>query len=580
GRVTPVGAIGGELARYQFHPALSDACGHAMVATTSLERTDGATGGAFVGGGVGEVRLHRPARGNVFWSHATLRTPPAGAARNVVYGDVRVYDEQGALVSETLAARLWYLDTAEATNLLGAPVDWFHAVDWVESPAPLDQTAGPRAAAVGAWLIFADERGLGARIAEQHAGALLVRPDDSFELSEHGATIRVDCPDDYARLLAAVPTAAAIVHLWSLDAGPAHSRAALTRGVESTLNLVHACAATSVRPRVWIVTSGAQAALQRERPRSPLGAALWGLGRTLSAEHPELWGGLIDADVVNADAGDANTASSIAREIRLGGREDKLALRDTRRLVPRLVRHAPTAARTVAVRGLGTYLITGGLGGIGLAVAGWLVERGARDLVLVGRSGLPHRDSWPTLDPSSPDGRRAAGVRALEATGARVDVAALDIAAPGALATHLARRSADGSPPVCGAVHAAGLLDFRALDDETIELAQRAMAAKVDGSLALYDAVRGPALDFLVLCSSTAALLHSPLLGAYAAANSCLDALAHCWRAEGAPALSINWGTWSDVGMVVSSGRTMTGDMLRGVRMMSSAQGLSALGAL
>ena len=109
GRVRVVPALDGDTARYRFHPAVSDACGHALVATMPSDRNDSATGGAFVGGGVSEIRFYRSPIGGTLWSHAVLR-PNVDGPQNAVVGDVEVYDESGALVSETLGARLWYLD--------------------------------------------------------------------------------------------------------------------------------------------------------------------------------------------------------------------------------------------------------------------------------------------------------------------------------------------------------------------------------------------------------------------------------------------------------------------------------------
>ena len=138
GRVTIAGGIARDVAAFQFHPALSDSCGHALVATVALERDDAATGGAFVGGGVGEVHLFRRPRGRVLWARATRRTPPKGSAGNLIFGDVAVFDEDGTLINETTAARLWYLDAESRDSLVGAPPDWFHAVTW----EPAD-SAGP-----------------------------------------------------------------------------------------------------------------------------------------------------------------------------------------------------------------------------------------------------------------------------------------------------------------------------------------------------------------------------------------------------------------------------------------------------
>ncbi|HXS85984.1 MAG TPA: SDR family NAD(P)-dependent oxidoreductase [Mycobacterium sp.] len=182
-----------------------------------------------------------------------------------------------------------------------------------------------------------------------------------------------------------------------------------------------------------------------------------------------------------------------------------------------------------------TYLITGGLGGIGLATASWMVERGAKHLVLLGRR------------PASEAGQRA--VDDLRANGSEVVYARADVAHTDQLAPVLESIRAT-MPPLRGVVHAAGILDdgiVARLDDRRL---REVMAPKLDGAWNLHTLTRDAALDFFVLFSSAAALLGSPGQAHYAAGNAFLDALAWHRRAHGRPALSINWGPWAGVGLV------------------------------
>ena len=182
-----------------------------------------------------------------------------------------------------------------------------------------------------------------------------------------------------------------------------------------------------------------------------------------------------------------------------------------------------------------TYLITGGLGGIGLATASWMVERGVKHLVLLGRS------------PASEDGQRA--IDGLRSNGSDVVYARGDVTHADQLASVLDSIRAT-MPPLRGVVHAAGILDdgiLARLDDTRL---REVMAPKVDGAWNLHRLTSAAALDFFVLFSSAAALLGSPGQAHYAAGNAFLDALAWYRRAEGKPALSINWGPWAEVGLV------------------------------
>ncbi len=186
-----------------------------------------------------------------------------------------------------------------------------------------------------------------------------------------------------------------------------------------------------------------------------------------------------------------------------------------------------------------SYLITGGLGGLGFTVARWLVERGARHLALVGRSG--------------PSESAQAAIQELEQAGAQVRVLQADVSQKEQVAKALAEMS-QTMPPLRGVIHAAGVLDDGVLRQQDRARFANVMGPKVNGAAALHELTRGLPLDFFVLFSSASSLLGSPGQGNYAAANAFMDALAHERRARGLPALSINWGAWGEVGMAAGLG--------------------------
>jgi acyl transferase domain-containing protein/aryl carrier-like protein len=193
----------------------------------------------------------------------------------------------------------------------------------------------------------------------------------------------------------------------------------------------------------------------------------------------------------------------------------------------------------VTIRPDATYLVTGGLTGLGLAVAQSLSAQGARHLLLMGRRA-PGADARVVID-------------ALESQGVQVSVASADVADAWQVAAALATIS-DGMPPLRGIIHAAGLLDDAVLAEMDWNRFSRVLGPKVTGTWNLHEQTQHAPLDFFVNFSSVAALLGSPGQSNYAAANQFLDTLAHARRANGQPALSINWGSWSDVGMAASLG--------------------------
>ena len=204
------------------------------------------------------------------------------------------------------------------------------------------------------------------------------------------------------------------------------------------------------------------------------------------------------------------------------------------KVVVRAAAHGDSTDRGVSLREDGTYLVTGGLGGLGLKVAEWLANRGARHLVLVGRSG------------ASPQAQSQ--LEALEKTGVRVAVRRCDVGNREAVAGLLSDIR-ETMPPLRGIFHLAGVLDDGVLGEQTRERFDRVMGAKMLGAWYLHELTQAERLDWFVLFSSAAALLGSPGQGNYASANAFLDALAQHRRWQRQPALSVNWGSWAEVGM-------------------------------
>ncbi|PRP97907.1 Phthiocerol synthesis polyketide synthase type I PpsC [Enhygromyxa salina] len=212
-----------------------------------------------------------------------------------------------------------------------------------------------------------------------------------------------------------------------------------------------------------------------------------------------------------------------------------------------------------------SYLISGGLGGLGLALARWMADQGAGHLVLLGRRGVTR------------DEQREA-IAAIEAAGTRVSVAPVDVADRPALAKIIAELPAE--LPLRGIVHAAGLLDDAMLVHQDVESFERVMAPKVAGAWNLHLLSAELELDFFVLYSSAASLLGSPGQANYVAANAFLDALAHHRLGRGLPALSLGWGVFSEVGLAAAAdirGARMSG---RGITELSPAQGVELFGRL
>src|SRR5208282_5568373 len=233
----------------------------------------------------------------------------------------------------------------------------------------------------------------------------------------------------------------------------------------------------------------------------------------------------------------------------------------------------------VSWRADGSYLITGGLGDLGLSVARWMVEQGARRLILMGRTKLPPRTRWNSAEAGSRLADQIAAIRELEGLGACVHLASVDVADEGQLGAFLNEFRAEGWPPIRGVIHAAGVLQDGLLLQLDAAALNSVLRPKMMGGWLLHRLLEDAHLDFFVLFSSAGSLLGQPGQGNYAAANAFLDALAHHRRAQGQPALSINWGAWSGLGFAdTSGGRRLAARLaLLGIRSIAPKQALEVL---
>jgi NAD(P)-dependent dehydrogenase (short-subunit alcohol dehydrogenase family)/acyl carrier protein len=253
------------------------------------------------------------------------------------------------------------------------------------------------------------------------------------------------------------------------------------------------------------------------------------LGAVIATEHPELWGGSVDLEAVErARRSERELATELADELTGEPGEDRVAWRGGRRLVARLARHMPARSAPVTIRRDATYLVTGGHGALGLAVAGWLAQRGARHLVLVSRRG-PGEDAQ-------------AAIARLSAEGVTVDSVLADIGVPDEVRA-LLQRIEERGPPLRGVIHAAGIVEDGLLVKQSWESFERVLRPKVRGAWHLHRNTRD--LDFFVHFSSASSLLGPHGQASYAAANAFLDALAYHQRAHHVPVVTINWGPWA-----------------------------------
>jgi acyl transferase domain-containing protein/surfactin synthase thioesterase subunit/acyl carrier protein len=565
---------------YEMHPAFLDACLHIYPALVQEYGDFAALPGelrrTFLPISLERVRFL--ARGlKEVWVHA-VRRPASGESQDTMTVDIRVLDDKGHEVA-TLGGLALKRLAPEDLRLAHADAieSWLYRMSWVPRPtlAPASQDRDSRSR----WLVFADEQGVAVELVRRLEGLAqkcrIVYPDWSLEGS--AAERIVDGVIDAA--LAEDQDYRGVIYLWGLDYHPISDMTPewLVRSerliVGGALALIRAMSRASQRfaqmPRLWLITRNSQRATSDARSAEPFPAILWGLGRTAALEHPKIWGALVDLDVRNSEAdggsgGIQTDVEALLREIWNPDEEKQVAIRPVGRLAARLVRLPPGKERPGRLfREDATYLVSGGLGSLGLKVAEWMAKCGARQLVFTSRR--------------QPKGRAAEAVRALEAKGIRPVVAVGDITEEADLNRILAEVRAK-MPPLRGIFHCAGMLDDGILDQMDWGRFSAVTGPKVKGSWLLHRATLRDELDHFVLFSSILSLIGSPGQSNYTAANAFLDALTEHRRAAGLPAVTLNWGPWAGTGLATVSGRR--GEAIwnsRGTRYIPPDRGIDVL---
>ena len=432
--------------------------------------------------------------------------------------------------------------------------DCLYAPTWMR-----DDSGVPDAARLsGNWLVLGDDDPLThavlAALRAAGAAAILVRRGPAFQrLDAAHFTTRHDSAEDMA-LLGKTTSPVGVIHLWSIthDALPARrvydALVALGVGLASdiggeALRVIHA--------------STRVASILDETGQQPHGALSLGPILVLPTEYPRLHLRSVDLEVGDALPDARSTAVALLREISITDGSTRSAWRGGRRWMLRHERVVLPASEALAspLKPRGIYLITGGLGGIGLSLAKWLARDFKARLLLTARSGLPPRVEWEALLAKRSARDRVVdailAIRAIEADGGEVIVAAADAADERAMAAAISEaRRLWGE--LNGVIHAAGVAGpgtiaalHRAADTQAV------LDPKVTGLEVLVRLLGEQPLDLVVLMSSINALLGAPGTCAYAAANAMLDAFADgssqpaAWQRV----VAINWGAWRDVGM-------------------------------
>ena len=449
-----------------------------------------------------------------------------------------------------------------ATQKRADIAQWCYAPVW--SSSPVAQANLPDGGAAGPWLIFLDKQGLGQqladRIARRGGDVFVVRQGDLFgDCGNREYLVHPGNAADYRALFNALGAGNVrprrIVHLWGMGgACDATVGSHLEHGFYSVLWLAQALAAVQpTEPSTLLLVHDGTQLVVGDEDVIPSKAAVLGLAKVISQEMGGVTCRCIDVEQSPESAQDQRLLRQLEWELTTADRDPAVAYRRGKRWVQRFEEfassdNAPTEPR---IRNRGAYLITGGLGGVGLVFAGHLARTASARLILTAQRTMPDRTSWGQWLEAHPEGDetsvRIRRVQQLEEAGAQVMVASVDAADLEQMSA-LVARAEERFGPIHGVIHAAGvtrgpsLAPLVQLDKEKCEQQFR---SKIHGLLVLEHLFAGRSLDFLMPVSSLSTVLGGLGFGAYAAANQFMDSLAQQQYQQGNEHwLSVNWDGW------------------------------------
>src|ERR1051326_6706689 len=487
----------------------------------------------------------------------------------------RYWVEAGTTAKTTEAEPAVQVNAKETANM-------FYIPSWKQAASP---EASGAAAEEYQWLIFADATGFGARIAETlgQENHVVVMPGEKFtRIDDRRYTIRPNREEDYNALFEELDKSQFspnhVLHFWSLklgQAGAVNSDAFTTSqqpGFYSLLYLAQNIGTRLRKPlKITVVSSDIFDVTGSENLR-PENATLVGPCKTIPAEYSGVICRLIDIDTeAIGTPREAELRARLLAELATEATESPVAFRGKHRWI-QTFDSLPLKSATNQPKRLrqgGVYLITGGLGGIGLVLAEYLARTVRAKLVLVGRSSFPNPSQWSdwlsTHAEADKISQRIKEIQSLEALGVEVLVCTADVAnlqQMQAVIESVHRRF--GS--INGIIHSAGVPSGGVIQLKNTAAVADIFSPKIKGLLVLDELLKAEQLDFFVLCSSLLSLTDHAGQVDYCAANAFLDAFAHSKSSNCKTfTSSINWDAWLEVGMAVDGQAELTASF-RGIR--------------
>ena len=509
--------------------------------------------GSFVSTGISDFEIHKPISENEATNFWIRVRQVAHNQANTLLVDMDVFENTGELLItiKGLKAQKTILETPE----LIIPKSKLFEVNWKKYDAN-KSFSREDLEKEGVWIILGEQSGISNHLVKKLDDArqdcVLIQSGLYFNQIENGDLPIYQINPLQKRHFKQIfeeeivnkkRNCKGIIHCWGFNNSDKYPN--INQIEESQLNgsmsVVHLLQAVSElqitpSPRLNIITNGTQFSNTKDEQINIAQAPLWGLARVIANEFPEVDCSRFDLKFTPAE----EDIDVLFEDLITNNSEKEIAIREQQRYVPRLEKHflnQKQKEHTLTFEENATYLITGGTGGIGFFFAKWLLTKGAKNIILLSRSG----GSEVVQDK----------IKSLNKEGSTIQIEKADINNLNALGKIINQIPTD--KPLKGIFHAAAIIDDSAIINLDTDKFYKVLQAKVIGTWNLHQLTKDLELDYFVLFSSVATLLGTTGLANYVAANSFLDAFAKFRHLQNLPALSINWGVWDNIGFAAAS---------------------------
>lgn len=550
----------GKMQPYCVHPAILDSC--AQVFAVLFQET---RNGAFVGHSVDKITFFEQSHSQQYWVHAEVeeRTPELSVNQEI--GSLTILDGKGILVAKLSGLVFSFLEQESPTTHNDAQL---MQLSWEAKPDVEIEHNTITTQSVSCLVVHNESASDKPNtLVEQLQNKGLKANTQSLASAVLAETIQECQPDFVIAWIEPKPA----INADSLDY--------LAEQLNCLKEIILNCEQTQSKLWVltehsWLLTPVTGEVTSAKQLVNPYSTAIWGFARSLSAERENNWGGILDLDDSTPIEQQCQAIASLLTDKQWA---NQLALRNNQiykaRLSPINVRAYEQTA-TLEIRKESSYLITGGLGELGLQWAQWLASLGARRLILISRTQLPPRSTWQSTQHSPEIFHKIATITEIEKAGAQVTAVSLDVSKEQEF-EHWLENFHSQQPPIMGVIHTAGTVHRLGLEELTPTQLKNDLEAKVGGASVIDRFFPVGQLDFLLLFSSASAALPSAYLSSYAASNAWLDGLA-ARRKESAKLRSkkrskkntekivaVQWGAFSDIGMMARHDKALSSKGLR-----------------